>query len=140
MPRVFPEFEKKPKPSIRKFDDGLKKDDTWLNWAKDLLYYNRNGLFRKYQEFLFEMWIKEFWIPVKKKVAASSRPRLQDVIRISRIGNSYGGLKSKLPGEPVSEQFRIYVIQQPAKVIRYSKQFYFCQRACKIAEYETSIT
>lgn len=140
MTRIFPEFEKKPKPSIRKFDDGLKEDDTWLNWAKDLLYYNRNGLFRKYQEFLFEMWIKEFWIPVKKNVAASSRPRLQDVIRISRISNSYGGLKSKLPGESVSEQFRKYIIQQPAKVIRYSKQFYFCQRACKIAEYEMSIT
>lgn len=139
MYRIFPEFDKKPVPSIRKFDNGLKQDATWLSWAKEILYYNQDGLDRPYQQYLFELWIKTFWIPVKKKVAASSRPRLQDVIRISRIGNSYGGLKLKLPGESVAEQFRIYVIQQPAKYIRYSKQFYFCQRACKIAEYEMSL-
>lgn len=142
MSRIFPEFEKKPKPVMRDFDDGLKQDVTWLSWAKNLLYYNCAGLSRPYQEFLFEMWIKEFWIPVKKRVAASSRPRLQDVIRISRIGNSYGGLKYKLAGEPVSEQFRRYIIQQPTlkKINRYSRQFCFCQRACKIAEYEMSTT
>lgn len=139
MSRIFPEFDKSPKPSIRKFDNGLKQDATWLSWAKEILYYNQDGLDRPYQQYLFELWIKTFWIPVKKKVAASSRPRLQDVIRISRIGNSYGGLKLKLPGESVAEQFRRYVIQQPAKYIRYSKQFYFCQRACKIAEYEMSL-
>lgn len=140
MSRIFPEFERSPKPTMRHFDNGLKQDATWLNWALNLLKYNKDGLSRPYQEFLFELWIKEFWIPVKRRVSASSRPRLQDVIRISRISNSYGGLKTKLDGKSVLAQCTRYLIEKPAKATRYLKQFCFCQRACKIAEYEYELS
>lgn len=132
--RLFPVFEKKS--WIRRFDDGLKKDKVWLNWANSILCYNRGGDNRPYQSYLFELWVKEFWTPAKTAVLNSNTPILQDVIRISRITNSYKGLRNKLTDKSVEEQLNIYVAQRPGKSSRYIRQFAFCQRACLIAEYE----
>lgn len=142
--RIFPMFAKDS--VMRAFDKGLKQDELWLGWAKNIVYYNgSNG--RIYQHFLFEMWIRKMWLPTiselnKEKSSKDHIICLQDAIRISRAANSktawiYGNKNlRRMCGTNVSEQYDIYTSNGDKK--HADKQKAYCKRLCKILEWEYS--
>lgn len=136
--RCFPTFSGKV--YMRRFDNGLRQDSKWLEWARKILYYRgESGNDRVYQYNLFEMWITKYWNPTMSKLKTASAEQghvicLQDAIRISRAGNSASELIKKMIGKNVSDQYDIYYGGQD----RYDRQKAFCRRLCDIVGYELS--
>lgn len=125
---------------MRRFDNGLKQDTKWLDWAKQILYYQgESGNDRYYQLYLFQRWIDKFWLPAIKglsnaKAESGHTICLQDAIRISRAGSSATGLMSQMYGKNVKHQYEIYYGGKD----RYDRQKAFCRRIADIIGYELS--
>lgn len=121
----------------RLFDKGLKSNSMWQKWAEQLLNYKGpNG--RIYQIYLFELWVKKFWIPTIKKLSKTTSQNghvicVQDAIRLSRMANSANQLMYDAAGKTVAQQLEIYKKYRPGKADRYEAQFAFCQRASYVA-------
>lgn len=126
---------------MRRFDNGLKQDAKWLDWAKQILYYQgESGNDRYYQLYLFQRWIDKFWLPAIKglsnaKADASHTICLQDAIRISCVNEMEPtGLMNQMYGKNVPHQYDIYYGGED----RYDRQKAFCRRLCDIVGYELS--
>lgn len=121
----------------RLFDKGLKSNSSWQKWAEQLLNYKgQNG--RIYQIYLFELWVKKFWIPTIKKLSKTTPQNshiicVQDAIRLSRMANSANQLMYDAAGKTVAQQLDIYKKYRSGKADRYEAQFAFCQRASYVA-------
>ena len=136
--RLVPVFNKT-HPDMRLFDNGLKQDSDWLNWAYSILYYRDDDDRPAYQYYLFELWVKKFWIPtvttLKKKTPRNGHtPSLQDAVRIARAGNSKTVLIAQSCGKTVAEQYELYYADKQ----RYVRQKSFCRRCADIIGWENS--
>lgn len=128
--RVFPIFQKHC--YMRRFDYGLSKDEKWEAWAKQLLEYNGpDG--RIYQQYLFQLWVKTFWIKSKQALAnaISAHKYIQDLVRISRAGNSASSFISQMAGQDCNRQYEIY---DTGKKLRDDRQKSYCKRCNVIIE------
>ena len=134
--RMKPVFSKS-HPDVLKFDNGLKRDDKWLEWAYSILYYRDDEGRSLYQYYLFRLWVQKFW----NKTVASLKstpgknghtPSLQDAVRISRAGNSATGLIDSSVGKTVEQQYVVYYNDQE----RYIRQKAFCRRCADIIGWE----
>ena len=121
-----------------RFDKGLKQNQTWLNWANQLLHFkNDSGMI--YQAYLFNLWIIKFWTPTINKLSGvSAAPGhvigLQDAVRVSRMGNSASGLISKSSGKNVSNQFDDYLDHYKDNVGHAVRQWIYCRRTASLLE------
>lgn len=132
IPRKMPVFNVS-HPKMRLFDKGLKQDPEWLNWAYSILYYKTDTGEPIFQYYLFELWVKKFWIPTVETLKSKPpkdghTPSLQDAVRISRAGNSATGLIAQSCGKTVAEQYAIYYGDKD----RYVRQKSFCRRCADI--------
>lgn len=133
--RIMPHFSKGAE--MRKFDNGLKQDSKWLQWAHDILYY-KDGDKQPFQYYLFELWFNKFWYKTvdqlkTKSPSGSHKPCIQDAVRIARAGNSYKSLIDESCGKNVEEQYVLYKNDTE----RYMRQKAFCRRCADIIGYET---
>ena len=123
-----------------KFDNGLKTNQIWCNWANHLLNYNGPSG-RIYQVYLFSLWLEKFWFPTVNKLSVRTAVKdhticLQDAIRIAREGNSAASLIDKAVGKNVDGQFNVYFTYYSShdKVGHAVRQWYFCKRAASLLE------
>lgn len=133
--RVAPVFSKDA--TMRLFDNGLKQDTKWKEWAHDILYYTDDNGEPVYQHYLFRLWIEKFWfrtIDVLKSKESTNEHKicLQDAVRISRAGSSMTSLISKSCGKTVKEQYELY----KGDADRYVRQKAFCKRCADIIKWE----
>lgn len=134
--RIIPVFTNKP--YMRTFDNGLKSDANWLDWAKEIIFYRDSNNKLIYQEYLFKYWIEDFWLKTvkalkSKKSTSDHKICLQDAIRIARAANSEKRYLTLLPGKTVEEQCELYYSSKATD--RRIRQLQFCSRACKVAEF-----
>ena len=133
--RIAPAFSKDA--SMRLFDDGLKQDDQWEQWAHDILHYTDKDSRPIYQHYLFKLWMDKFWFRTvnllkEKESTNTHRICLQDAVRISRAGSSMTSLISKSCGKTVKEQYELY----KGDADRYVRQKSFCRRCADIISWE----
>lgn len=133
--RVAPVFSKDA--SMRLFDNGLKQDAAWRDWAHDILYYTDKNEQYVYQHYLFKLWVEKFWYrtvdTLKTKESTDAHTIcLQDAVRISRAGSSMTSLISKSCGKTVKEQYELY----KGDTDRYVRQKAFCRRCADIIKWE----
>lgn len=118
---------------IRKFNNGLCKDPEWLEWARQILYYNDPTGGPIYQIYLIELWVKKFWKNTIEGLIAKGNCgehtcSLQDACRISRAGNTLTSFIKSSVGQNVKKQYEIYYNDKP----RYVRQKAFCRRIANI--------
>ena len=129
---AIPVFNKR-HPAQRNFDDGLRQNAKWRDWAYDRLFYKDDQDRPVFQYAFFEMWVTKFWIPSVDKLKKcppmnGHTPCLQDAVRISRAGNSKGKYIDMSCGRTVAEQYVIYENNKE----RYIRQKAFCRRCADI--------
>lgn len=135
--RLFPVFNRRiSKVAVRSFNGGLYRDDQWKRWADRLLKYNdTDGSGRIFQKYMFELWMKEFWLKTRNRLAArmkdggSHKICVQDAIRLARAKSSSSGyLKDNygnfVYGKDVGTQYVAYANDHK----RYMRQKAFCRR------------
>lgn len=135
--RLFPIFNRRiSEVAVRSFNGGLYRDDQWKKWADRLLKYNdTDGNGRIFQKYMFELWMKSFWLNTRNKLSArmkdggSHKICVQDAIRIARAKSSSGSyLKDKygnfVYGKDVETQYIAYANDHK----RYMRQKAFCRR------------
>ena len=121
-----------------KFDEGLKQNKIWRDWANNILHFkNESGMI--YQAYLFNLWIKKFWDPTINKLSSVSSEQghsigLQDAVRISRMGNSASGLISKSSGKNVSDQLDDYLEHYKNSIDHAVRQWIYCRRTASLLE------
>ena len=126
---------------MRQFDKGLRQNTKWVDWAEEIVNYKMGEENPKYpyQEFLFKLWVDKFWTYTARTLLAKKGrnkyiPSLQDLVRISRIGNSNKGLVDKVAGLPPKVQVETYCNYREPD--RRRMQMMFCARTNKILEAE----
>ena len=135
--RLFPIFNRRiSEVAVRSFNGGLYRDDQWKKWADRLLKYNdTDGNGRIFQKYMFELWMKDFWLNTRNKLSArmkdggSHKICVQDAIRIARARSSSGSyLKDNygnfVYGKDVETQYVAYANDHK----RYMRQKAFCRR------------
>ena len=137
--RLAPIFTKEA--VMRQFDKGLRQNTKWVDWAEEIVNYKMGEENPKYpyQEFLFKLWVDKFWTYTARTLLAKKGrnkyiPSLQDLVRISRIGNSNKGLVDKVAGLPPKVQVETYCNYREPD--RRRMQMMFCARTNKILEAE----
>lgn len=147
--RLIPTFASGSKP--RNFDNGLKQDSEWLNWANNIVYFKNKDDQAIYQQYLTKYWIENYWLSTMqelKKYHSTSNHVIcvQDAIRIARMKNS-GTNQSQwgsdvyrhMYGCTVAEQSDAYGFNlQNASEDRYNRQKAFCRRCGDILGWELS--
>jgi hypothetical protein len=126
----------------RRFDDGLKSNKTWTDWAYSILHGKNSSGDMIYQAYLFRLWVTKFWEPtiqaLKEEPAMGARGDhrvcLQDAVRIARMGNSATSLIDKAAGFNVSTQLDVYNSHYPDKPEHVIKQWAFCKRCAYMLE------
>jgi hypothetical protein len=128
---------------IRNFDNGLKQDQQWLDWAFNLAYTGKNPVTNKYyfHNRLLTIW-NDLWIEARKNikcdnVSADHALCIQDMIRIYCANNYSASLLKDIRGKNVADQFKY--LNEDSSIDSRLNSFAYCERACAILEYEYSL-